>query len=485
MSISVRNIRISIRNRLIAAFLTVVLLPVGITVGFYVFENYRVMKIPGVDFPKQARIIAEDVAGVYAERGRLTELNPLLRKYLMKMTSRVQVVDVDGRVAADTAPGKEPGAERYTVTQVAELLSLPAADMEADKLGLIRNTDFEMHVGAPVKVNGRTVGLVITAYQYADIWELVLDMLKRTLFVGIGAIIVICLFFAWLISRGITRPLRQLVNATRYIAGGNLDSRVSITARNELGELGDAFNTMVDELQQSLSREKALENSRRELIANVSHDLRTPLTSIRGYVEGLRDGVAEDPEKVKRYLDVIHEKTLSLERLITDLFQLSQLDAGQLEMKPGQMQATDLLEQIAARFQPDIEAAGINMYTEIPAGLPALTVDRDRIEQAVGNIIANAIKYTPTGGTISLMAVPEPQGVRVMVADTGEGISPEDLPRVFERLYRGEKSRSRQSGGTGLGLAIAKQIIEAHGGRIWAESELGQGSRFYLILPES
>lgn len=352
---------------------------------------------------------------------------------------------------ADTAPGREPGAVRYTVAQVAELLSLP-------------------------------VGLVITTFQYADMWELVLGMLKRTILVGIGAIIAIILFFAWLMSRGITRPLRQLVNATRYIGEGNLDSRVHITARNELGELGEAFNTMVDELQQSLAREKALENSRRELIANVSHDLRTPLTSIRGYVEGLRDGVAQEPDKFRRYLDVIYEKTLGLERLIADLFQLSQLDARQLEMQPEQIGATELLRHIAERFQPDVETAGINMHTEIPAVLPTVTVDHERIEQALGNIIENAIKYTPAGGTISLMAVAEQQGVRVMVADTGEGIGPEDIPRVFERLYRGEKSRSRQSGGTGLGLAIAKQVIEAHGGDIWVESEQGQGSRFFLRL---
>jgi signal transduction histidine kinase len=482
MGSGIRNLRISIRTRLIAAFLAVVILPVGITVGFYIFENYRVMKIPGVDFPKQASTIAADVAKYYTKQGSLTGVDPLLRKYKDKMTDRIQVIDFNGRVIADTAPGREPGAKGYTVAQVAELLTLPADDMEANKFGMVKNTNFEMHVGAPVKVNGRTVGLVLTTFKYADIWALVLGMMKRTLFVGIGAIIAISLFFAWLMSRDITHPLRQLVNATRSIGEGNLDARVRITARNELGELGDAFNTMVEELKQSLAREKDLENSRRELIANVSHDLRTPLTSIRGYVEGLRDGVARDPEKIKRYLDVIYEKTLGLDRLIADLFQLAQLDAGQLEMKPERVESTRLLRHIAERFQPDMEAAGISMITEIPAGLPPVTVDHERIEQALGNIIENAVKYTPAGGTISLMAIAQQQGIRVMVADTGEGISPEDLPRVFERLYRGEKSRSRQLGGTGLGLAIAKQIIEAHGGRIWVESEKGQGSRFYMRL---
>lgn len=474
--------RISIRNRLIGAFLVVILLPLGITAGFYVFENYRMMKVPGVDFPKRTSSIAADVAREYARQGSFTGVTSLLRGYKDKMTSRIRVLDNSGLVVVDTAPDREPATARYTVAQVAELLSLPAQNLKADKFGLVRNNNFEMHTGAPVKVNGQTVGLVITTFRYADMWEVVLGMLKRTILVGSGAIIVITFFFAWLMSRGITRPLRQLVDAAHYIGEGNLDSRVNITARNELGDLGAAFNTMVDELQQSLAREKALEKSRRELIANVSHDLRTPLTSIRGYVEGLRDGVAQDPDRFKRYLDVIYEKTLGLERLIADLFQLSQLDARQLEMQPRQTNATELLRHIAERFKPDVEAAGVNMHAEIPPDLQPVMVDHERIEQALGNIIENAIKYTPAGGTISLMAVAENQGVRVMVADTGEGISPEDLPRVFERLYRGEKSRSRQSGGTGLGLAIAKQIIEAHGGRIWVESEQGQGSRFYISL---
>ncbi len=482
MRFNIKNIRISIRNRLIAVFLIVVILPVGITVGFYYFENYKLMRQPGMDFTKTSRNIAAEVAKVYAARGSLTGLDPLLQGHLQTITERIQVIDADGRIVADTAPDREPGERRYTVSQVAELLSLPAGEMEADAIGNPRDMNFEMHAGAPVKVGEKTVGLVLVTFRYAALWDIILGILIRTSVVGVVAIIAISLFFAWLISRGITRPLRELVTATRYIAEGNLDSRVRITARNELGELGDAFNIMVDELQQSLAREKTVENSRRELIANISHDLRTPLTSVRGYVEGLRDGVARDPDKIKRYLDVIHEKTLSLDRLIADLFQFSQLDAGQLEMKPEWLGATEMLRDIAQRFQTDIEAAGINMITEIPPDLPAVKVDHDRIEQALGNIIANAIKFTPVGGTISLMAIAEQQGVRVMVADTGEGISAEDLPRVFERLYRGEKSRSRQSGGTGLGLAIAKQIIGAHGGKIWAESEKGHGSRFYLII---
>jgi len=476
--------RFSIRNRLIAAFLAVVLLPVGVTVGFYILDNKRLLKGPAgptMDFAKQARAMARDVARVYAKRGSLTDLEPVLQRYQGKIRGRIQIIDINGLVVADTAPGQEKGGERYNVAQLGEILSLPVNDMETNEWGDFKNKNFEIHSGAPVKAGGKTVGLVVVGVHYADMWELLLGILKRTLFVGIGAIIAICLFFAWLISKGITRPLKELVTVTRHIALGNLDSRVRITARNELGELGEAFNTMVENLQKSLTREKALENSRRELIANVSHDLRTPLTSIRGYVEGLRDGVAQEPDKIKRYLDVIYDKTLSLDRLISDLFQLSQLDAGQLEMKPEWVGATELLEQIAQRFRSDVEGAGLNMLIDVPGGLPLVKVDRDRIEQALSNIIQNAVKYTPAGGTISFRVSGGPE-VLVEVADTGEGINQEDLPMIFERLYRGEKSRSRQSGGTGLGLAIAKQIIEAHGGKIWAESEKGQGSRFYLTL---
>lgn len=485
MSFSLRDMRISIRSRLIAAFLSVIILPLGITVGYYLLENKRMLKGPSgptVDFPQQARAVADEAARIYGRQGSLRGLEPVIDRYRHKIRGRIQVIDINGWVVADTEREKPPAAVRYNTAELGELLSWPANNMEMNEWGDFENKNFRINAGSPVKAGGKTVGLVVVGIEYAEMWELFMGILTRTLLVGVGSIIAVCLLFAWRISRGIARPLRELVTATSYIAEGNLDSRVRISARNELGDLGEAFNTMVDKLQESLSREKALDNSRRELIANVSHDLRTPLTSIRGYVEGLRDGVAQNPDKVKRYLEVIHEKTLSLDRLIADLFRLSQLDTGQLEMKPQRIGASELLTGIAAQFQPDIERAGINIHTEIPEGLPVIEVDRDRIEQALGNIIENAIKYTPSGGTISLMAMAEPKGVRVMVADTGEGIAPEDLPRVFERLYRGEKSRSRQSGGTGLGLAIAKQIIEAHNGRIWVESEKGQGSRFYISL---
>lgn len=227
---------------------------------------------------------------------------------------------------------------------------------------------------------------------------------------------------------------------------------------------------------------RALERSRQELVSSISHDLRTPVTSIRGYVEALADGVAETREEQARYLSIIDGETRRLSRLIDDLFQLSRLDAGQITYEMRPLDLAGLALEAVARMTPQAEKAGVSLSCDCPPGQVAVMGDADRLNQVVQNLIDNAVRYTPTGGTVTV-AVTAATAACLTVSDSGSGISAADLPHVFERFYRADKARRSNDGGAGLGLAIARRLVEDHGGTISVSSEVGRGSRFTVELP--
>ncbi|MEW6614939.1 MAG: two-component system histidine kinase PnpS [Thermodesulfobacteriota bacterium] len=228
-----------------------------------------------------------------------------------------------------------------------------------------------------------------------------------------------------------------------------------------------------------------LERVRKEFVANVSHELRTPLTSIKGFVETLRNGTVSDPEKSLRFLEIIEKHTERLNRLITDLLNLSQIESGKIGMNLKPVYLVDVVSRVISNFKEIAEQKGQNIKMNIPSALPHVLADEGRIETVMENLIDNAVKYTPDHGEITISAFDKDDGIQIEIADTGMGIPPKDLPRIFERFYRVDKARSRELGGTGLGLSIAKHIIEAHGGNVGAESEVGKGSRFIFNLSKS
>lgn len=292
---------------------------------------------------------------------------------------------------------------------------------------------------------------------------------------------------AYLLTRVITRrillPLQELNDAAEQIMNGNLDVEIRNRCHDEMGRFSSAFDVMRARLKESLDRQAAYERSRNELIANISHDLRTPITSIRGYVEGLQDGVARDEHKVARYLTVIKNKTDQLDRLIEDLFQFSQLESGQLAMDIRELDSREFLEAMLAPFEMEFHGSSVVLTVERPFPSRSIEVDSDRMAQVFENIIENAKKYAGNPAEMTISARDEGDWIRIGVKDNGIGISEEDLPYLFERFYRGEKSRSRAFGGAGLGLAICKQIVEKHDGHIGVESRPGIGTEIYLMLP--
>jgi signal transduction histidine kinase len=289
--------------------------------------------------------------------------------------------------------------------------------------------------------------------------------------------------FGYLLANGITQSLRGLQKGAQQLAGGDFSVRVRLNEVDELSDVAEAFNKMADDLERSFARQRALEQARRDLVAAVSHDLRTPLTSIRAMTEAMADGVVTEPATVARYYMTIRSQIESLSNLINDLFELSKLESEQIELQLEPINLNELLSDVLESMQPQARSKNVSLKAIFSEDLPVIKAELVKIQRVLLNLVQNAIRHTPPNGSISLITKVAPQGVQVDIVDTGEGILAEDLPHIFEQFFRGEKSRSRETGGAGLGLAIAKRIIEAHQGQIWVESQADQGTRFSFILP--
>lgn len=292
------------------------------------------------------------------------------------------------------------------------------------------------------------------------------------------------IFFGFAQGRFLIDSIDALSGAARRMATGDLNTRVAVPPGDELGELGDAFNRMAARLQEYDARQRAQEHARRDLIVAVSHDLRTPLASIRAMAEALCDGVVTDRETVDRYHRTIKAETERLNGLIENLFELSRIDAGAMRLDRERVSLHDLISDILLSMAPWASRKNLTLEGSVPDDLAPVCIDAGRIQRVLVNLIENAIRHTPERGRISLTAVDAGAEIRVDVADTGEGIADADLALVFERFYRGEKSRSREGGGAGLGLAITRGLVEAHGGRIWVTSKHGEGCTFSFTLPK-
>lgn len=297
----------------------------------------------------------------------------------------------------------------------------------------------------------------------------------------------IAVSFGFFLSASITESVRRVVAGAEAIADGDLSARVEVSGNDELAELATAFNRMAVQLQEADTRQRELEQLRRALIGWVSHDLRTPLTSMQVMVEALADGLVKQPETIERYLRTIQADIRNLSRLIDDLLELAQLDAGELRFEVAPHSLRDLISDTLESMRGLAEPKRVALCGNVAPDVDPVVMAPEKISRVLTNLISNAVRHTPAGGSISVEAarLGGSDQVRVDVRDTGEGIPPADLPHIFERFYRGEKSRSRATGGAGLGLAIAKGIVEAHGGEVWVESDAGKGSTFSFTLAKA
>jgi len=336
-------------------------------------------------------------------------------------------------------------------------------------------SSWEFERGETIEVDGEVVGTLVSRpgdFGRPPPRAAFLGPFQRALYVGAAIAGVVALLLGILLTHSITRPIRDLTTATRAIASGDLEKQVEVRSKDELGELARSFNQM----SADLARAGTL---RRQMTADIAHELRTPLSLILGHSEALSEGVLPPTPET---LQIVHDEARRLNRLVEDLHLLSLSEARELHMTFERVSPQALIKRAVTAHRPQAKQESISLEVAADSDLPDVNVDPDRMAQVLDNLLVNAIRVTPSEGSIRLSATRVPDGVLMVVQDSGPGVPPEELPWIFDRFYRGDKSRQRHDGGAGLGLAIARSLVEAHGGRIWAESPPGEGLRVLISL---
>ncbi|HEV8243595.1 MAG TPA: ATP-binding protein [Nitrospirales bacterium] len=319
-----------------------------------------------------------------------------------------------------------------------------------------------LNLALPVRAShadSRVLGIVRLSLPLTEIEARHRD-LRRLLAVALGGAFLFSLVLSYVVARGVTRPLADVVAAAQRLARGEFHERIRVTSTSEVAHLAEILNQMAASLEETIQNLHRLEQVRKDFVANVSHELRTPLTAIKGYIEALQDGAKDQPEELDRFLGTIKANADRLHLIITDLLLLSRIESGQIPLKQEPVALADLIDRTVGLLRHLIEQKHHILVVHIPQDIPLVLGDEERLGQVFSNLLDNAIKYTPEKGTITISAVAGEKFVEVSVADTGIGIPLQDLPRIFERFYRVDKARSRELGGTGLGLSIVKHLVE-------------------------
>jgi len=438
----------SLRVRLLLATILVVLIAIGVTAFVATrrtegeFQRYVEKRSP-LDDRRMGYILAR----FYEEHGNWEDVQDEIKNLAHISGQQVVLADANGQIIADSAG-------RLVGQSVEARWPRPAAI---------------------VSQNGAPVG---TAYldplkQPPDPAASFIQAVNRSVLFGALAAGLAAVIVTLFVSGRILRPVEHLTAAAEQMSQGDLSVRVPVESHDELGQLAIAFNSMAG----SIANQEQL---RRNMVGDVAHELRTPLTNLRGYLEAVRDGLIPADTAL---VDSLYEETMLLTRLVADLHELAQAEAGQLNLVREPAALPDVVEQAVQILRPQADVKSVALSVDLAPDLPEVDIDRERIGQVLRNLMNNALAHTPSGGEIGISAKQDGGFVSIAVRDTGEGISPDDLPHVFDRFYRADRSRARQTGGYGLGLAIVRQLVLAHGGTIAVESEPGKGSTFTFTAP--
>jgi two-component system sensor histidine kinase BaeS len=422
---------------------------------------------PRVDLGRVAEALTAD----RRRRGTWAGAHGILRPAGRRLRRELLLVGPDGRFVAATSPAETYG--RVRVEEGGRRLQVERRSTQGG-MGELRLVDPYRRVLASPE--GAALGTLFDLPPSPNARSgpaASLGRVNRALLLAALAAGAAGFLLSFGLSRRILRPVEALTAAARRMAAGDLDSRVEVRGRDEIGDLGRAFNAMAE-------RRATAERLRRDLVGDVAHELRSPLTNLRCQIEGLQDGLVRPTPEA---LGSLAEEVELLETLIDDLQDLALAEAGQLEMESGPLDLAGEVERVVKALRSRTEEAALRVEVDLPSGLPPVNADARRLGQILRNLLGNALTHTPPGGTIRVRGRSAGGEVAVTVEDTGPGIAPEHLPFLFERFYRTDASRSRATGGAGLGLAIVKQLAAAHGGRVWVESEVGRGSVFGFSLP--
>jgi signal transduction histidine kinase len=339
-----------------------------------------------------------------------------------------------------------------------------------------KNWQKESHIStvSPILIDGKIKGYVYMFQNTDSIQNMIYKLKHHFIMVGILSVFLTIITIA-LLSRVITIPLIRMKQATEKLSKGDFSVRVQVKGEDELAELGKAIQTLARDLEY-------LKKERNEFLASISHELRTPLTYVKGYADIARRPKIEEEER-NRYLSIIYEEAEHMQKLVKDLFELAKMDQHSFQIHKEPINLCSFLKKLHNKMHPAFQAKKVSLVYQCEKSI-TVHIDQKRFEQVMINLLDNALKYSNQGSSVSIDVRAEKKKIMIIVSDEGGGIPAEDLPHIFERFYRVDKSRSRNSGGTGLGLAIAKEIVESHGGSIYAESEYGKGTNIIITLPE-
>ena len=578
----------SIQWRITVSFILVVLIIMGI-LGVYLVNSTRNFQLDNLRYQleNEARITAEASLPGFLSPDEPSDLDALAKKLGVEIETRITIIALNGTVLGDS---EEDPAIMENHANRPEIVDALATGVVGESTRFSTTLGQKMmYVAVPISYQDEILGVARVSLLLTAV-ENVVRQVTVSIIIAMAVAMALVILAAWIIARITTRPIRRLTVASKRIASGELGQKITIEAKDEVGELAHAFNEMsaktkelveaisedktrlatildnmadgvimtdaggnislanraaenifnikeaenkplieavrdheVDELLklclktdktqavqyesvtskrylraiaipvihnesrgvlllfQDLTELRNLQTTRRELIGNISHEFRTPLAGIKAMVETLGGGAVDDKKAARDFLTRIDSEVERLTQLVAELTELSRIETGKAELKKEPVDINQLVEEVIAQLSPQAERQKLSISQDFAADLPAVPADKDRVRQVIANLVHNAIKFTPAGGRITITSRTLEGSVSINIADTGIGIPKEDLPRVFERFYKGDKARVGE--GTGMGLAIAKHVIEAHGGNIWVESEEGKGSTFSFSLP--
>ncbi|MDO8472635.1 MAG: ATP-binding protein [Dehalococcoidia bacterium] len=440
----------SLQFRLLIGFTIVIVLAIGAVSIFVARAASREIQAyqQRADDAQDIRVESM-LTQIYLQRQGWTDIQPFVEQLGTIYGQRVVLADSTGTVVADS--GKTFLGKQYDTRWMPAALPLQRGPTRVGTLF----------------VNPELIGL-------NPVQSLVASVNRFLLLGGLGAILLAFAFTFWL-SRRMSAPVHALTTAAGRLGQGDFSQRVDVRGDDEIAELGRSFNSMANDLAQT-------EQLKRNMVSDAAHELRTPLSNIRGYLEAMKDGVVA-PEPAA--LQSLYDEALLMAKLVDELQELTLADSGKLELFRQPEDISELVRSAALAIQPRVDSCGLSLELDLAQGLPKASVDAQRIGQVLRNLLSNAVAHTPGGGRISISTWDAGSRVAVSVADTGEGIGLADLPHVFDRFYRADTSRSRATGGSGLGLTIAKRLVEAHSGVIEAQSEPGRGSKFTFTVPKA
>ena len=483
----------SFQAKLVASFMLVIsVVLVAVFASSSLFIRDRMLAEKQQDLTLKGIEIAKKIAVSRENSVTRINLGEILSDIDIYLDSRIWLLDGNrqpigysrsnsGNRSSFSASPSSAGAQSALRSLTSELDSVFRGEIWTKVLEHPLYEERMVVVGVPVILsNGKIDGAVVINSPVVAVTSF---MRHIYWFVGIGAIVGILFSFIAIhfLTRSLFRPLRAMQASTGAIATGNYSARVAVASHDEIGKLGDSINRLAEDLGRSMLELGKTEKLRRDFIANVSHELRTPVTVIRGFSEAILDGTVESRDKIFRYIRLVCDEAIRLERLIHTLLDLSKLQSAETKCLLAVVDLAEASEHVRQLIEPLADSKQIRLDFSINAALPPLPANRDRLIQLLLILLDNAIKYSPSGSTVSLVAShTDAAYLDCVIQDNGIGIAPEDLPYIWERFYKSDKSHRRDDGSTGLGLAIARQIIDLHQARVEIHSEPGKGTQIRL-----